>query len=76
MSVMIRARFDGKVLVPEEPIYLPLHQLLDLEWKSPADNISLDKQEQAHAALQRLLVRAVQGAVISDEALRRENMYE
>jgi len=76
MSVTIRAHFDGKVLVPEEPVYLPLHQILDLEWKSLADIPSLNQREQARAALQRLLLRAVQEAAIPDEALQRENMYE
>jgi hypothetical protein len=71
MSAMIRARFNGKVLVPEEPVDLPLDQVLDLERKSRADIVSLNKQEQAHAALRRLLGRAVQGANISDESLRR-----
>jgi len=31
MTITIRARFDGKVLIPEEPVSLPKDQPLEVE---------------------------------------------
>lgn len=76
MAVAIRARFDGRVLIPEEPVDLPQDQILDLEWSPLPLTDALAKREQAKSALIRLQARAVQGANVPDEALRRENMYE
>jgi hypothetical protein len=33
MSVTIRAHFDGKVIVPDEPVDLPVNQPLEVELK-------------------------------------------
>ncbi|MCW5935100.1 MAG: hypothetical protein KIT45_12515 [Fimbriimonadia bacterium] len=74
MTVMIRARFDGKVFVPDEPVDIPVGAsgvfLMSQEEQNPTTyRKSLD-------ALQRLIRRGVKGANIPDEALRRENLYD
>lgn len=71
---MIRARFDGKVFVPDEPVDIPVG----------ASGVFLMNQEEQNArtykesldALHRLIRRGVKGANIPDEALRRENLYD
>jgi hypothetical protein len=75
MSVMIRARFDGKVLVPEEPIDLPQNQTLELEWKPQSPPPTKLSQAEWEAAFERLLSRAVHGVNLPAEALRRESIY-
>jgi hypothetical protein len=74
MSLTIRAHFDGKVIVPDEPVDLPVNQALEvlLSPITPED----PTQEQRREALQRLVGRAIHGVNIPLEALRRENMYE
>jgi hypothetical protein len=76
MAITIRAHYDGKVIVPEEPVELPINQTLELEVKaqmSTQSDISLEKRR---AAFERIVARAVHGASISDESLRRENLYD
>jgi hypothetical protein len=75
MSVTIRARFDGKVLVPEEPVALPQHQTLELEWKPTVPLASTLSQAEWNAAFERLLAHAVHGVNLPEEALRRESIY-
>ena len=74
MSVVIRAHFDGKVIVPDEPVDLPVNKPLDFELKQSPEELAWDP-EKARRALQRLVSRAVD-ANIPLEALRRENMYD
>ena len=76
MSVVIRAHFDGKVIVPDEPVDLPVDQPLQAEFSiiSPEDRAREIKRRRA--ALRRLASRAVSGVRIPDEAFDRENLYE
>ena len=39
MSLTIRARFDGTVIVPDEPLDLPIDQPLELELTVPAPEL-------------------------------------
>ena len=82
MSQTIRAHFDGKVFVPDEPVHLPVNQPLDLSFvpaAQPAERngVSPTPQEieRRLQALDRLR-GTFSGPVLSDEALRRENLYE
>jgi len=70
--MVIRAHFDGKTLVLDEPVDLPVNEPLEFEFKprEPAWD-----PQRAKAALRRLVSMAVD-ANIPLEALRRENMYE
>lgn len=75
MTRTIRAHFDGRVIVPDEPVGLrPAEKLLvTIRAAPPAGQIDTDARNRA---LDRLLARKVPGARIPDDALRRENMYD
>lgn len=74
MSMTFRGRFDGKVIVPEEAVHLPIGQSLELEWRdlSPTDTASSSARA---AARKRVLARPVGGPEIPLELLRRESLY-
>ena len=76
MSVVIRVHFDGKTIVPEEPIDLPINQSVEAEFRIPETRLSDDEIKRRRAALKRFAARAVKGVDIPLEELRRENMYE
>jgi hypothetical protein len=68
--------YDGKVFIPEEPVDVPVDASVKAE-------LTIVEPEQKAADIARRLAaweragsRAVKGANIPDEALRRENMYE
>lgn len=74
MSIKVRAHFDGKVIVPDEPVNLPVDEPIEAE-------LTVVRREPGRspvreAAWQELLSRRIPGLSISDEALRRENLYE
>jgi hypothetical protein len=76
MSITIRAHYDGKAIVPDEPVDLPVGQQLEAEVKVlPAEAEPGDAAE-AREAWRRFVSRGLHGVNIPDEALRRENMYE
>ncbi|MGV3722873.1 MAG: hypothetical protein ACO1SX_18395 [Actinomycetota bacterium] len=74
MSKTFRGHFDGKVIVLDEPVQLPLDQSLELEWKGdlPKEAGRTSERQRARA---RLLSRQVNGPEIPLEALRREALY-
>ncbi|MCX6916366.1 MAG: hypothetical protein NT167_25535 [Verrucomicrobia bacterium] len=82
----ISAHFNGTVIVPDEPVALPIDAALELEVKrtngfSPevaaAMEAASDPADTAGrlAALREFVAHAVEGADIPDEVLRREHMY-
>ena len=73
LATRIRAHYDGKTFVPDEPVDLPVDQPVEVELLSSDEKAK--EIERKLAALQRIASRAV-NANIPDEALRRENMYE
>lgn len=83
----IRAHFDGTVIVPDEPVDLPVNESLELEIKrrggvSPevaaAAEAAKDPAEIARRlkALEELVALGVDGTDIPLEMLRREHMYD
>ncbi len=75
MAVTIRAHFDGKVIVPDEPVDLPVNQRLEVEMKPIEDDTSAS----AIAERLRRLAQAsgrIAGPVVPLDALRRESLYE
>jgi len=72
VSIVIKAHFDGKTIVPDEPVDLPINQPLEFELKQPEPEWDPEK---ARAALKRIAARA-KPVGIPLEALRRENLYE
>jgi hypothetical protein len=76
MTITIRGHFDGKVIVPDEPVKdLPVDQPLTLSVSSVLESQAREPTPEAMEAYQRLMKRAV-NANIPTEALRRKNMYE
>lgn len=76
MVVRIKAHFDGKTIVPDEPVDWPAGTPLTVEWAHPAGVAPAPTVEERLAALDRLKSLAVKGINLPDEALRRENFYE
>ena len=85
-TLFIRAHFDGKVIVPDEPVDLPVNTTLELEIRrsdgvSPevaaAMEAAKDPADMARrlAALREFVTHGVKDANISDEMLRREHLY-
>jgi hypothetical protein len=76
MSVFIRVHYDGKTIVPDEPVDLPINQPMEAEFRIPESRLDENEIKRRLEALTRLEATAVKGANIPLEALRRENMYE
>jgi hypothetical protein len=76
MAIRIRAHYDGQVIVPDEPIDLPVHQALEVEVRPVVAAGDEASHAERRVALERFLARAMHGLKISDESLRRENLYE
>ena len=82
MSLHIRAHFDGRVFVPDQPVDLPINQPLDLEVTSGKPNGVANGEAVSPEAIQERLRKLREiggkfnGPVLSDEALRRENLYD
>lgn len=74
MGIKVRAHFDGKVIVPDEPVDLPVDEPIEAELtvvrREPRRSAARE------AAWKELLSRRIPGLNIPDEALRRENLYE
>ena len=83
----MKAHFDGKVIVPDEPVDLPVNTPLDVEvrpkgWVSSqvaaAEEAAKDPADTARrlTALKRFVERhSVKGTNIPAEMLRREHLY-
>ncbi len=76
MSITIHAHFDGAVIVPDEPVELPIGERIEIEIRQMNPEASDLDLAARKAALQELISRGVKGLNISDESLRRENLYE
>ena len=70
MTLTFRAHFDGKVIVPDEPVELPEGQPFDVELR-----IGEREADPRKAALQRVISRAIPQLNLPAEALRRERIY-
>ena len=75
MAIKVRVHFDGKTIVPDEPVDLPVDEPIDAELHVLSLEERAKEIERKLAAIDRITSRAVH-ANIPDEALRRENMYE
>ena len=77
MRLTIRAHFDGRAIIPDEPLHLPAGQPLTVDVRpaepGPGDHPTIAERD---AAIDRLLSRPITGLNIPDWALRREHLYE
>jgi hypothetical protein len=79
MSITIRAHYDGKVIVPDEPLDLPVDQPLEVVLEPVVEAGSESSSQQTiKERLERLrqATGIISGPSIPLEALRRENLYE
>lgn len=80
MMTTFRAHFNGQVIVPDQPVDLPVNEPLEISLRpAPVSSDETVDRSQIEDRLKRLrhaLGRIKEGPVISDEALRRENLYE
>ena len=74
MQRVIRARFSGRVIIPEEPLELPEGQSLEVIIKCLPEAAS--NTTDAQRAWQEIKATAIKGLNIPNEALRRERLYE
>jgi hypothetical protein len=74
MSVVIKAHYDGKTIVPDEPLDLPVDTPIKVELTVVDDKRGSSPEREA--AWQRLKSMRISGLHIPDEALRREDLYE
>jgi len=74
MAVVIRAHFDGKAIIPDEPVDLPINEPLEFELKQAPGEFKWDP-ERAREAIRQIAARA-KPVGLPDEALRRESIYE
>ena len=75
MSLTIKAHFDGKVIVPDEPVDLPVDQPLEIDLRTLSEGDADDMTAIRLSRLRKATGR-IKAPSIPDEALRRENMYE
>ena len=75
MTLSIKAHFDGRVIVPDEPVDLPLNTPLELRLIAPAATDGRNGIEERLRRLERS--SGIIGAPApSAESLRRENLYD
>jgi hypothetical protein len=76
MCLHIRGHFDGRFIVPEQPVDLPINQPLDIEVTSSSGNgTDSASADQRVEKLKKFFSRPPLGDV-PPEALRRENLYD
>jgi hypothetical protein len=76
MRLSFHAHFDGRVIVPEEPISLQPGQALEVEVVVPEPEAAALSIEQRRQAVVQFFSRSVGDVSIPSEALRRESIYE
>jgi len=74
MSIIIKAHYDGKTIVPDEPVDLPVNEPLEFELKQVADELKWDP-ERAKEAVRRIASRA-KPVGLPLNAIGRESIYE
>jgi hypothetical protein len=75
MTVRIKAHFDGKTIVPDEPVDLPVGTAVVVEATLSSKTTVSPTVEERLAAVRRIAGRATRGRPIPNEAFRRENIY-
>ena len=75
MQKVIRARFSGRVIIPEEPLELPEGQTLEVIIRCIPSEIYSDAAN-AQRAWQEIKATAIKGLNISSDSLCREHIYE
>lgn len=74
MVIMARVHFDGKVIILDEPVDLPIGETIEAEFRvsSPHEN----RRSLTQADWEQFVACVVPGLSIPEDAYSRENMYE
>jgi len=76
MTVRIKAHFDGKTIVPDEPVTVPAGTVVTVEFPA-LDTLEPNRTlTQRLTALDELASMAIPGLRISEASLLRDNLYE
>ena len=76
MTLAIQGHFDGKVIVPDEPVDLPIGEKLSLNVGLLAQDLRATNKDERRVILEEFFEMALPGGPIPAEALRREYIYE
>ncbi len=76
MAIRIRAHYDGKTFVPDEPVDLQAGEEVEVVTSYLAKEEARWDREMARKAWEEFKADPIKGLSISDESLRRENLYE
>ena len=74
MAIVARVHFDGKVIIPDEPVDLPVGESIEAEFR--VSSRREDRRQATQAAWEQFIACVVPGLSIPEDAYRRENMYE
>ncbi|MEW6251328.1 MAG: hypothetical protein AB1716_11820 [Planctomycetota bacterium] len=74
MTTSIRAHFDGRVIVPDEPVDLPVNKPLEVHL-SPVEDGQGEAERQERLRRVNRAIGFMRHRVVPDEALRREAIY-
>ena len=75
VAIVARVHFDGKVIIPDEPVDLPVGETIEAEFRVPEGQLSAEEIKKRRAAIKRLASMAIHGLNIPDFALSRESIY-
>lgn len=75
MTTRIRVHFDGKALILDEPVDLPINEPLEFDLAPAPECLPWDPNK-ADDAWEWIKSNPISGLNVPDEALRRENLYE
>lgn len=74
MVIVIRAHFDGKVIVPDEPLNLPVGEPIEAELR--LGSLHHDRRAETQADWDELAACVIEGLELTEDAFRRQNLYE
>jgi len=75
MAIVIKAHLEGKAVVPDEPLDLPINQPIEVEFRVDEDRLSDEEIKRRRAAIKRFASKAIHGLTVSDFAFSRESIY-
>jgi hypothetical protein len=70
MTVRIKAHFDGKTIVPDEPVDVPAGTAAVVEFSAAPPVFQMPSRQERRAALERIIGQSIKGVGIPLEALR------
>lgn len=72
--MVVKAHFDGKSIILDEPVDLPVNEPLELEFRIPSR--AADRRAQTQTDWDQLISCVVPGLHLPEDAFHRESFYE